>query len=233
MPELQSEQFNKNRIVEGTVFLGLTLLAIFSLKLTLSDCTFLGQNKCNANISTKIILDEEIKKLNLEMENLKSEIYDLKCPPAEITVPKGPDRKIDAPLWNQGKIESLNGCWSLDWDYEMQEVLTGQIIGVRDWKICFEGGESEGSQSLIFDDSISCVDQIISGKFSKAAKVTKLHLDDQNDLKCSNNVQVLRRQLICSLVSDASHAMCDSRHISEGNWSDFTKNNVRLRRLGP
>jgi hypothetical protein len=233
MSVLQLGLITKNRLVEGTVFLGLILMSMFSLKLVLSDCTFLSTSNCKVNHSTKMVWDEEIKELDLEIESLKNEIQDLECPPAEIKIPESTDVKIDAPLWNQGKIESLNGCWSLDWDYEMQEVDSGRIVGVKDWKICFKGGESKGHQHLVFEDLISCEDQIISGKFSKAAGVTKLHLDDQTNLKCDNNVRVLRRQLVCFLADDASHAMCDTRSLSEESWSDFTKNNVRLRRLRP
>jgi len=207
--------------------LSLTFVAIYSLKSILADCSIVSLNKCQDK-------DAEIQALEKSISSLKDEIYliethfsELSCPVIEAQVQQDPD-SIDINLWEQGNIEVLQGCWELDWKYEMKRVLTGEIVGVSSWDVCFKGAGSIGTQNLYFEDGDRCINQPILGEFQKVNGSSKLFLDDRTDVTCVNSF-IYRRKLSCDLVQGGSYAKCSTSVLErDGTWSDPSPDNVRL-----
>jgi hypothetical protein len=232
MTNFFEEKLDNGILPKASLFLALTFLALVTLKTALSDCTIFSSENCSkiANSSTALIQD--IVALKYSISKLEKSVAELECPPV-IQTSQVPIEKIDEPLWKQGKIEALSGCWILDWDYKMREVETGNIIGVRDWRVCFDQGQRMGQQTLVFDDNINCVDQPITGEFITEADKVTLLLDDTKDVSCEHGRYVYQRKLYCKLASDASHAMCSSiSRQHDKTWSSEKVDNVRLVRGG-
>jgi hypothetical protein len=226
---------NKNSgngiLSQGAIFLALTFFALFTLKITLSDCNVFFSGDCEEikNISQE--LKNEISLLEQKIKDLKQTTEKLECPPIIQTSSKEQIEKIDQPLWSEGNIEVLDGCWALDWEYKMRRVNTGEVVGVNKWSVCFDKDSETGQQTLIFDDGTECNNQPIEAKFDVTTDQTILLLDDKADVACSNGSSIYRRQLRCELAQDSSHAMCDSNSLQrDGSWSDVQKDTVRLRR---
>lgn len=220
-----------SQLVKSSIMLALIFFALFTLKVTLASCSFWGQVDCIKADLTAVQLIDELSKLKTEIDDLKQSINDIDC---QISKDQSDTKNavINIPAWRAGKIEALYGCWSLDWNYTMQEVKTKKVVGVKFWDICFNSGENIGSQTLEFQDDVSCSKQQILGKFEKNnSGLQTLLLDDTNDLRCTNNVTVLRRKLNCVLAENGSHAMCSQTTRDEnGNWSPVRENTVRLSR---
>ena len=141
--------------------------------------------------------------------------------------------KIDRPLWEQGNVRALSGCWILDWNYELIEVDTKESVGVSSWDICFEVGTNKGQQNLIFDNNVKCTDASIEGQFSILNTGTKLNLDDLSDINCDGKWTIFRRQIQCELTNEDTAATCISRQFREGSWGEFGGPDIRLKRRGP
>ena len=232
MKQIFEDRLGGNFFVKGSIFLTLSFLSLYVLKVVLSDCTVFANDNCLNVAKNSAKLRQEITSLQESILLLEKSVSTLECPPVT-QVENDLTEKIDEPLWKQGKIEALSGCWILDWDYEMREVDTGNIVGVRDWRVCFDRGKRMGRQTLEFDDNINCLDQPITGEFiTEAAKVILL-LDDTTDVSCEQGRYIYQRKLSCKLASDASHAMCSSKQRArDGTWSSEKVNNVRLARGG-
>ena len=230
MENVQHQKIS-SRLINGSILLSLTLLSIIALKLVLSDCDFLNRQACNDKQIQKQSLSTEIANLKTNIAILRDDITKIKCVPKKASKKDVPEEVlIDEALWNEGKVEVLDGCWSLDWDYKMRRVDTGKVVGVKKWNICFNSNRDIGLQDLVFDDGDQCVSQPIKGSFTRENEQNSLILDDITDVKCKSSF-IYRRQLQCKLVSDTSYAMCAARSLNRDNsWSEYRQNVVKLNR---
>jgi len=225
------EHTSNNLLARPTIMLALIFFAIFALKVILTGCGFWGKEDCNQADQTSDKLRNELNIINSEIVELKRSMSEIEC--QETAAPKANENaSIDVPAWQEGKIEALSGCWSLDWKYTMQYVKTKMVVGVKYWNICFDPGNDIGSQTLEFQNNVSCSNQQILGKFEKNNfGLQTLLLDDTKNLQCTDNVTVLRRKLNCVLAENGSHAMCSQTTRDEnGNWSAVIENMVKLSR---
>ena len=220
-------------LARGSILLSLTLISIIALKLVLSDCGFLSSRVCNENKIQNQSLSTEIDDLKANIATLRREITKIKCVPNQASKNDAPKEVlIDETLWSEGKVEVLDGCWVLDWDYKMRRVSTGEVVGVKKWSVCFNSSQDIGVQDLVFDDGDLCISQPVKGSFSYENDKNLLILDDITDVKCETSF-IYRRQLQCELALDASYAMCDTRTLNrDKSWSDYSQNNVKLKRSG-
>ena len=110
----------------------------------LSDCSFFRSDTCDAELADKKTLLADIKKTEKEIENLQNKISEIECEDESIYENIAEPEKeeiepaIDAPLWNEGNLNALEGCWDLAWDYSMTLSSTGQEVKVLSWGMCFE-----------------------------------------------------------------------------------------------
>ena len=231
MNDVPNGNSDKGVLRKAAIFLALTFFALFTLKITLSDCNVFFSGDCDQTKNISQALQNEISLLEQTINDLKQTTEKLECPPIIQASSEEQNEKIDQPLWSEGNIEVLDGCWALDWEYKMRRVNTGEVVGVNNWSVCFDKDSETGQQTLIFDDGTKCNDQPIEAKFDVTTDQTILLLDDKADVSCSNGSSIYRRQLSCELAQDSSHAMCDSNFLQrDGSWSDVQKDAVRLRR---
>ena len=209
----------------------LTAVLIYAAKLALTQCGANPLRICSHISSEATIsgLQKEIEILNDRLKREKKLITDVACQ-LEENLNNQSNPKINRPLWELGDVQALSGCWNLEWDYELVNIKTDEIVGVSSWTICFEEGMNTGHQHLIFDDNIQCTDAKIEGKFSTLDKSTKLNLDDITDVICDNNWVIFRRQLQCELLDADTSAVCSSRQLRDGSWTEFGGPNVLLKK---
>ena len=230
MKQIFEDRLGGNFFVKGSIFLMLSFLSLYVLKVALSDCTVFANDNCLNVAKRSANLRQEIATLQESIQRLEKSVSMLECPTVT-QFENEPIEKIDEPLWKQANIEALSGCWALDWKYEMKEVDTGKVVGVREWKVCFDQGEGLGKQTLIFEDKVNCIDQPIKGSFINDTDKVKLLLDDTKDVSCEEGRFIYHRKLSCELATDASHAMCSGTSLQrDGTWSSGLENNVRLAR---
>jgi len=231
MSNVPNENSGNGIFGQGAIFLTLTFFALFTLKITLSDCNVFFSGNCEETKNISQELKNEISHLEQKIKDLKQTTEKLECPPLIQASSEEQIEKIDQPLWSEGNIKALDGCWNLDWDYKMREEETGRIVGVKEWTVCFDEKSSMGSQTLIFEDSTECNNQPIEAKFEVNSDRTILLLDDKANVSCTEGSFIYRRKLSCDLALDASHAMCASSTLQRnGSWSDVENDTVRLRR---
>ena len=230
MEENLKNSLGANSFVKTSVLLLLTFGALFALKIILSSCSVFSSSECYNSSKSSENLKSEISQLRQTISKLEQSVSNLECP-IEDPLPKETAQKINAPLWNEGNVEALSGCWSLDWDYSLRNIDTDKVTKVTSWNICFEKGKALGKQNLTFDDSTMCINQPMSGEFTKNNGNSLLMLDDTKNVECSDNIFIFQRNLTCKLSSDATHAMCSSRQRQKnGTWSGVRTDYVRLTR---
>jgi len=213
-----------------SILLALTFLAIFSLKTILSKCNFFSSKDCFSVAKSSEKLRAEISELQKAIYNIEQSVSNLECP-VESPLSNEIAEKINVPLWTEGNLEVLSGCWVLDWDYKMLEEDTLEVKSIKDWEVCFPKGQNIGKQSLSFEDDTQCNNQPITGEFQKSKDKTILVLDDTKDVECTNQVIVFHRKLSCELAQDATHAMCSGSSLQrDGTWSEVAPNIERLAR---
>lgn len=122
--------------------------------------------------------------------------------------------------WNNRDVSLLEGCWSLDSDYQLRDVDTGVLSSVSNWRMCFDD-MGFGSQTLIFEDGSVCESSRVNAEFNQNGDLV---IADNEDVECTNNFKIFERDTTCVLVQDGS-ASCVSKQEETGGGS-----NVRLRR---
>ena len=219
-------------LFKSVVALTLFVLALYSIKTVLSDCTIFSKVNCQSEQIEIIALEKEINRIKQQISSVKDSQSSLEC--KEIDTASSSDNqstKIDTSLWAQGNLEVLNGCWNLDWDYKMRDVQTNEIVGVTSWDVCFTSGAEIGVQTLLFEDGERCINQPIKGEFKNIENQSKLYLDDTKDVSCNSGGVVFHRRMECELMQGGDYAVCaTSSKQRDGNWSDFKPNGVRLSR---
>ncbi|MCH9747894.1 MAG: hypothetical protein K0U57_07715 [Alphaproteobacteria bacterium] len=222
--------------LSASIFLALTLFATISIKSMLSDCSFFRSDTCDAELADKKTLLADIKKTEKEIEDLQNKISEIECEDESIYENIAEPEKeeiepaIDAPLWNEGNLNALEGCWDLAWDYSMTLSSTGQKVKVLSWGMCFENSSELGRQTVEFDNGTVCQDKPIKAEFNKTGSSVKLLLSDTRNVQCTNNTYIVERRALCVLSEDAMYADCKTIHIDDlGRWPPYPANiNVKL-----
>ena len=219
-------------LFKSVVALTLFVLAIYSIKTVLSDCTIFSKVNCQSEQSEIISIEKEISRIKQQISSVKDRQSLLEC--KEIDTASSSDSqstKIDTSLWAQGNLKVLNGCWNLDWDYTLREAGTNKIVRVTSWDVCFKSGSEIGVQTLLFEDGANCIEQPIRGEFKNINDQSKLYLDDSKDVDCNLGRVVFQRRMECELIQNADYAECAISTLQrDGSWSDFQANGVRLSR---
>jgi hypothetical protein len=127
--------------------------------------------------------------------------------PEEATPPQPPaeEAPIDDEQWEEKDIGLLEGCWTLDSNYRLRDITTGDITTVDDWQVCFDD-EGVGRQQFQLSNGATC-DGPISGSFDAEGA---LRLDDQSDIECSDDTRIFQRQIVCERAGDGT-ATCEGR----------------------
>lgn len=139
-------------------------------------------------------------------------------PPVTAAVP--PAQDIPPDRWARRDIGLLEGCWSLDSDYAMQD-RTGRVVRVESWQMCF-GADGRGRQTQVFTDGTRC-EGGIDGRFTEAGA---LQLADRGNVPCSGGHHIIARVGTCTLTPEG-RATCENRHPS---MPDQPPHTVTLRR---
>ena len=218
-------------LLKSVAMLSLVVLGLYSIKTVLSDCTIFSKVNCQSENRKIVALEEEINRIKQQISTARSNSSSLKCTEIDTAnTNKNEVPKIDTSLWEQGDLAVLNGCWKLDWDYEMLNVDTNEFVGVTSWDVCFTSGSKMGSQTLLFENGENCVEQPIMGEFKSINGQSKLHLDDTKDVECKSAV-VFQRRMECELMQNGGYAMCSNSSLQrDGSWSEFRPKSVRLSR---
>ena len=204
----------------ASIFLALILLAVIFLKSMLSDCSFIGSNACGTDLQNRAELRESIEKIKREIAGVHRKISKIECKDERFYEEKEP--KIDAPLWNEGNLDALDGCWDLAWDYSLIRQSDSRKMKVLSWGMCFNNNADLGQQTIEFDDGTACRNQPIKAEFLKEDDKTKLQLSDTRHVQCTNNGQIIERKALCELSADALHADCKIVHVNEnGTWPPY------------
>ena len=219
-------------VLKSVIALVLFVLALYSIKTALSDCTIFSKVKCKFDQREILALEEDISRIKQQISSVKNRSSSLECKGIDTASPSdNQSPKIDTSLWAQGDLEVLNGCWNLDWDYKMQDVQTKEIVGVTSWDVCFQNGAQIGVQTLLFEDGERCINQPIKGEFKNVDNQSRLYLDDTKNLSCNSGAVVFHRRMECELMQGGEYAVCaTSSKQRDGTWSDFQPNGVRLSR---
>lgn len=158
------------------------------------------------------------KTLEMRIAGLERALGAVECVPSRHEHAAGPDIREED--WKNQDVGLLEGCWSLDSDYSIQDEDTGVLASVASWRMCFDDMGS-GSQTLIFENGSVCESNQVRAEFNQNGD---LAIFDNEDVECSNRYRIYARDTTCVLVQDGS-ASCVSRQKETGGGS-----NVRLRR---
>ncbi len=140
----------------------------------------------------------------------------MRCLPLAPAPPQ-PAAGLDAEQWAAQDIRVLKGCWLLDSDYRVREVTTGEISTVVVWQMCFDA-EGNGDQDFRFDSGTTC-ESANSARFNDAGQLVIL---DPDDVPCSDNSRIFRREIACDLQEDGT-ADCLSRQPDRGGRQSSVK----------
>ena len=182
-------------------------------------------------------LDEALERrraLEGRVAGLERAIADLRCAPerrseqevlptdpgtaADSDGPSGPGIREED--WENRDVALLEGCWSLDSDYSLENVDTGAVSGVESWQMCFDE-EGIGSQTLTFDDGRTCESERTEAEFAPNGN---LLVRDGENVSCDDGSFIYEREMNCSLDRDGG-ASCASVQEETGSRS-----NVQIRR---
>lgn len=119
-----------------------------------------------------------------------------------------PAAGIDEDRWRDRDVGLLEGCWNLDSDYTMVDGRTGQPRGVRRWRMCFDA-QGRGQETQVFTDGATCRGPIRARFASGGA----LQIDEDDDVPCSDNSNILRRRTVCEIAGNG-RAQCQNFHPS-------------------
>ncbi len=105
---------------------------------------------------------------------------------------------VDAELWDGQDITVLDGCWNLDFEYRVTDVETDEEAVFDDWTLCFEGETGVGTQVMQSTTGVICQSDI-PGAFNDQ---NQLVLEETDNLSCSNDSYIFRRQITCDRTED-------------------------------
>ena len=156
--------------------------------------------------------------LERRIAGLERALASMECGSPRPGTASGPDIREED--WNNRDVSLLEGCWSLDSDYQLRDVDTGVLSTVSTWRMCFDD-MGFGSQTLVFEGGSVCESSRVRAGFNQNGDLV---IGDSEDLACSDGYIIFERDTTCVLIQDGS-ASCVTRQEETGGRS-----NVRLRR---
>lgn len=165
-----------------------------------------------AEIARQRALEGEIERLELAL---------LRAPQCSPPVDRQ-EADIPEDAWREQDVGFLEGCWELDSDYAITADLTGETVGVSDWRSCFDGS-GRGQQQIEFQNGSTCGGPVTA----TFAEDGRLVFTDAGVVPCSARsfIDYIRQRVTTCERIDAVRAQCVSLHPDTGHQSD-----VNLRR---
>lgn len=211
-----------NSILHSLIFANIVLSSVFFMvfgsKWILSSCAVDKDGQC-ITVSSASGLAAEVAQLNIEVATARVSAA-TEC--SEVAISPND--------WNLGNASVLQGCWVLQYEWEMQYTNSGVPNKLVNWDFCLAEGQTSASQNLYFEDHLQCLDQPLSYSFVRNQDETELNLMDVEDLSCTMNgvpiAKVIARELSCTLVPRENYANCRVRDRIDQSWT----NGVVLRR---
>lgn len=175
----------------------------------------------------QVVLEERIAELQRQLDEisclpatetvqLEPEAIEPPAPRPDLMEADPPD--IDEAKWRDEEIDLLEGCWNLDSDYSVRDVVTGVVSGVAEWHMCFDD-QGVGRQSMILESGVQCASGV-SARFQSE----KLILMDSTDVDCDDRSYIHQRETTCEPAPDGT-ADCTSLSLERQ-----VRARVRLRR---
>ena len=123
--------------------------------------------------------------------------------------PPAPPPRADLPeqKWNDHDLSMLDGCWHNTTPLNLRSIATGQVLGAREWRLCFDQSGA-GRQTLTFTDGQSC-----DGPLTAAFSGERLVLTDRESCRGRSH-SLVRGKMECVRES-GTEATC-TRTDSEG-----------------
>jgi len=152
-----------------------------------------------------------------DISGLERDIAALACTPQRVETPTPPPAplppapELDEAMIDEGDVGALRGCWMLDSPYRAQNRETGAITEYSEWTICFDGS-GRGQETMRGSDGSTCTGNV-TGSFLPGEALV---IDEAEDLPCSNQVAILRRQVTCRLDA-TQRATCNSYQPESGS----------------
>lgn len=165
------------------------------------------------------LLRAEIRVAEQALSRLRCEaVHETPEPPPPARA-EPPAPAIDAEAWRARDVGMLDGCWSLDSDYRVQDMETGAVTDYTEWNMCFDGA-GQGRATMRATSGSTC-EGPIGGRFDGGGRLV---LEESGNLGCSDQTAIFRRIITCSLLPDGA-ADCSSHQPEAGRTVP-----VRLRR---
>jgi len=114
--------------------------------------------------------------------------------------PPGP-RSLDPDRWNRRDLSMLEGCWHRYTNMTTRNLTTGEMMSVREWKICFNR-QGQGEETIVWTDGQSCRNRM-QAQFNPDGDV---HMRDLERCRSAQGSLVLG-EWVCHRVSD-TEASC-------------------------
>jgi len=147
-------------------------------------------------------LGAEHRDLVAELRRLSRELNAKACAPVTQAVPEAspvPDRAA----WNRGDISAMQGCWSLDSDFSVQDKTSGRIVPQQDWQVCFDAS-GKGHQVMKSKTGTTCEGEV-TGAFDRPGELV---MDEPGNLMCDDGSYIYRRHTVCTL-DERDYATCE------------------------
>lgn len=185
------------------VVAGAAGLSLFACALNLpASLAWLGSCPAAAAIAQA----EHLDALTQRQDDLRHRIAQLQGTLAATqceALPPDPNRPFDAQGWQDGKLDTLYGCWDISGGYTTRDLGAEATIGYPAWQMCFDT-EGHGRQIMRDADGVAC-EGPVSGAFSDAGV---LRIDEADNVACGDGGYVHRREFTCALIGGG--VVCDT-----------------------
>jgi hypothetical protein len=115
--------------------------------------------------------------------------------------PQPDPHKLDPQRWERRDLSMLEGCWHRYTNMTTRNLTTGEMMSVREWKICFNR-QGQGEETIVWSDGQSCHNRM-QAQFNPAGDV------NMRDLERCRSAQgsLVLGEWVCHRVSD-TEASC-------------------------
>ena len=118
---------------------------------------------------------------------------------------------LDAEKWEEKDISVLEGCWDLSSDYHVKDIISGEIIGVESWEMCFDS-QGNGDQQIVMSNGAECT----ADTQASFVEDGRLQISDLDDVQCTDGSYIYRRFMHCELEPNGE-AACISQQPETGS----------------
>jgi len=174
---------------------------------------------------SQITAEARLDELTLANARIEREIYDLERELAGTQChATGPDarRPLIPEGWQNEIASVLFGCWDVSLGYRTRDVDTDAVASYTDWQICFDM-HGEGREIMRDADGVLC-----EGPISASFSGNGLSLAEQDNLPCSDEGYIHRREITCQLA-EGGLARCATLQPETGGAAEVTISRRELR----